>query len=361
MIDVPDGPDRCELVPGVSEHRWSRITRVVVGVLSIMSGVMIFVVTKALQHQSAVSTQGLVAVAAGFGLPVLVLIGLAVVRGRRGNLEAAAGYTTMTSGRLDLDQLDPITGVVLRRAGSVIYRKPKHDAAAGGMTSGPATNAPQLDRVVQFVEDPPSLLKTVAIWGLLTIGIGMIAAALSVLSGSPQGQSADDLSFLQIGRIVLGGCGILVALIFVGSAVSQRAKLRAAKRVRPDGFTFLTQCTPQLIDALRSIRADRPRLPQYFAVTLGTQGIELWGRTRTEVPRFVLPWKDIEYVHPGRLSVEFAQDFSVTVQALHFFQRVDGRPIDLPFTMFGPRGFNRAATRDANKILSACSRFTNIR
>ncbi|WEO77745.1 hypothetical protein BJQ94_01465 [Cryobacterium sp. SO2] len=361
MIDVPDDLDRCELVPGVSEHRWSRITRVVVGVLSIMSGVMIFVVTKALQNQSGVSTQGLVAVAAGFGLPVLVLIGLTIVRGRRGNLEAAAGYTTLTNGRLDLNQLDPITGVVLRRAGSVIFRKPKHDAAAGGTTSGPSTYAPQPDSVVRFVDDPPSPLKTVAIWGLVTIGIGMIAVALSLVNGSSHGQSADDLSFPQLGRIVLGGCGILVALTLGGAAVSHRAKLRAARRVRPDACVFLTQRTPQLLDALRNIRADRPRLPQYFAVTLGTQGIELWGRKRSEVPRFVLPWKDIEYVHPGRLSVEFAQDFSVTVQALHFFQSVDGRPIDLPFTMLGPRGFNRAATRDANKILSACSRFTKIR
>jgi len=363
MINIPGDLDRYELVPGVSEHRLSRIIRVVARVMSIIFGATIFFVTQAIQDESSVSEMGQVIIATSLGISILILIGVNTARRRRRLLEAAAGYTTMASGRQDLNQLDPVTGIVLRRAGSVVTTTPKHHVATVGKRSGAVVNASSLDRVVRFVDDPPSVQKKIAIWGLAIFAIALTAVALSVLFASSQGPSADGLTFQQEGRIGLAGFGMLVTLIAVGTAISQRAKLRAANLVRPDAFVFLTQRTPEIIDALKSTGADRPRLPRHFAVTLGPKGIELWGRGRTEVPRYALPWNDIEYVHPGRLAVEFGNfsvTFSVTVQALHFFQTVDGRPIDLPFTMFGPRGMNQATTEDANKVLHACSRYTSI-
>ena len=363
MIDIPWDLDRYELVPGVSEHRLSRSIRVVARVLSIIFGATIFFVTQAIQDESSVSEMGQVIIATGLGVSLLILIGVNIARGRRRLLEAAAGYTTMASGRQDLIQLDPVTGIVLRRAGSVVPTTPKHHVATVGKRSGAVVNASSLDRVVRFVDDPPSVQKKIAIWGLAIFAIALTAVALSVLFASSKGPGADGLTFQQEGRIGLAGFGMLVTLIAMGTALSQRAKLRAANLVRPDAFVFLTQRTPEIIDALKAIGADRPRLPRHFAVTLGPKGIELWGRGRTEVPRYAAPWNDIEYVHPGRLAVEFGNfsvTFSVTVQALHFFQTVDGRRIDLPFTMFGPRGMNRAATEDANKVLNACSRYTSI-
>lgn len=236
---------------------------------------------------------------------------------------------------------------------------PKDHAATVGQASRAAVTGTSLDDVVRFVDAPHSLQNKIAIWVFAIFIIGLITAALSIIFASSKAQSANVLTVPQEGRIVLAGFGMLVALIFAGTALSQRAKLRAALLVRPDAFVFMTQRTPELINALKAIGADRPRLPQHFAITLGPKGIEIWGRGRAEIPRFALPWNDVEHVHPGRLSVETG-NIRVTVQALHFFQTVDGRPIDLPFTMFGPRGMNRAATKDANKVLNACSPYTSI-
>ena len=77
-------------------------------------------------------------------------------------------------------------------------------------------------------------------------------------------------------------------MIVVGKAISQRATLWAANLVGPDAFVFLTQRTPQIIDALKVTGDDRARLPRHFAGTLGLKGIEQWGRGRTEAPRYAL-------------------------------------------------------------------------
>ena len=277
----------------------------------------------------------------------------------RGHVEAAGGYTIMTSGRQDLNEVDPVTGVVIRKAGSVDFTAPRHAAATAGTMSGAVVSASSLDNAVQFAHVPPSLPKKIGIWGLAIIAIVLIAGAISVLFASSDGQSADLMSVLQTGRIVLVGLGVLVALIVSGTAISQGAKLRTAKAVRPDAFVFMTQRTPELIDALKAIGTDRPRLRQFVAVTLGPKGIELWGRGRTDVPRIALPWNDIDYAHPGRHVVE-ARHISVAVLALHIIQTVDGRPLDLPFPIFGPRGMNRAGAHDANKVLNVCSRYPSI-
>lgn len=233
---------------------------------------------------------------------------------------------------------------------------PKHHAATVGEISRVAVKGTSLDNVARFVDEPHSLQKKIVIWACAIVIIGLITA---IPFASPKAQSVDGLAFREEGRIVFAGCGMLVALISAGTALSQRAKLRAAALARPDAFVFMTQRTPELIDALKAIGADRPRLPQHFAVTLGPKGIEIWGRGRAAIPRFALAWNEVEYVHPGRLSVETGS-IRVTVQALHFFQTVNGHHVALPFTMFGPRGMNRAATRDANKVLNACSPYTSI-
>ncbi|WP_104100668.1 hypothetical protein [Cryobacterium sp. M96] len=227
------------------------------------------------------------------------------------------------------------------------------------MTSGAVVNTSSLGNAVRFVDVPTSLPMKIGIWGLAIIAIGFIAVVLSDLLVGADGQFADRMSFQQTGRIGLVGLGVLVALIFLGTAVFQRAKLRAAKALRPDAFVFMTQRTPALIDALKTIGTDRPRLRQHFVVTLGPKGIELWGRGRTDVPRMALPWNDIDYAHPGRHMVEIG-NISVAVLALRIFQTVDGRRLDLPFPIFGPQGINRAGTHDANKVLDACSRYTSI-
>lgn len=227
------------------------------------------------------------------------------------------------------------------------------------MTSGADVSASSLGNAVRFVDVPISLPLKIGIWGVAVVAIGCIVAVLSVLSLGSDGQSADRMSFLQTGRIALVALGALVALIFFGTAVSQRAKLRAAEAVRPDAVVFMTQRTPALIDALKTIGTSRPRLCQHFVVTLGPKGIELWGRGRNDVPQMVLPWSDIDYAHPGRHVVETG-NISVAVLALRIFQTVNGRQLDLPFPVFGPRGINRAGTHDANTVLTACSRYTSI-
>ena len=145
----------------------------------------------------------------------------------------------------------------------------------------------------------------------------------------------------------------------LSEGVGTTVRKQCHPRPRRDAFVFMTQRTPALIDALKTIVTDRPRLRQHFLVTLGPKGIERWGRGRTDVPRMALPWNDIDYAHPGRHTVKTG-NIRVAILALRIFRTVDGRQLDLPFPMFGPRGINRAGTHDANKLLTGCCPYTSI-
>lgn len=346
--------DRHKLVPGVSAYRLSRVVGVVVGVMTVIVGVLAFFFLQS-EGDSELSGQNIPALVALFGIPVLIITGFSLARGRRGRAETAAGYTTMTSGHQNLDQVDPHSGLVIRRAGSAVYATPSKGLDVPATVSGAVSNAASLNNSVRF-EDLPNARRnrTLTFWGLGIFAFVIFAVVTIIPLARSGGNSADRMMFLGIGFVMYAGVAALVGLIFWVLVTSQRAKVRKAISARPSAFVFITQRTPELLDALKAIGIDRPRLGLQFVVTIGPEGVELWGRGRADVPPVALKWRDIDYVHPGRLKVSNGQR-SFAVLTLHIFQIVDGRPLDLPIPIFGRRGIGFARAEDANQVLNACA------
>ncbi|WP_035878998.1 hypothetical protein [Cryobacterium sp. MLB-32] len=346
--------DRHLLVTGVSAYRLSRVMSVVVGVLAVTVGVLAFFFLQS-EGDSDLSGQNIPALIALFGIPVLTIICFSYALGRRGRAEATAGYTTMTSGHQNLDQVDPQSGLIIRRAGSAVYATPSKGLDVPATVSGAVSNASSLNSSVRF-EDLPNAQRnrTLTFWGLGTFWIVMLAVAFGIPLAQLRGNSADQMMFLGIMFATVAGAGALGGLIFWIVVTSQRAKVRHAVSARPSAVVFITQRTPELLDALKAIGIDRPRLSLQFVVTIGPEGVELWGRGRTDVPNVALKWRDIDYVHPGRLKVSNGHR-SFAVLTLHIFQIIDGRPLDLPIPIFGRRGIGFARAEDANEVLNACA------
>lgn len=352
--------DRYELVPGLSAYRLARVMRVVVIAMSVIFGVLGFVAVQSMKSDSELSGRNILTLVAVFGTPFLIIIGFSIALSLRGRAEAAAGYTTMTSGYQNLDQVDPVVGLVIRRAGSAVYTIPTHGGDTPGTVSGPVINASSFDNIVRFDDLPHARRNRILmLWGAGIVAIVIIAVILGVPRPSAGDTSADRVMFLGIGLLTFAGVAVLVAVVLLVTAALQQAKLRAAGSVRPEALAFITQRTPELIDALEAIGTDRPRLRQQFVVTLGSTGIELWGRGHTDVPLVALPWSGIDHVHPGRLQVA-SGNRSLAVLTLHIFRTVDGRRLDLPIPIFGRRGVTFARTDRANEVLDVCARYTRI-
>jgi len=311
MTDVAANVARYELVPGVSAYRLSRLMRVVVVACAMIVGVLVFFVRSTFDGEK----NELLLLATLWGVAMVPIIVFGVWLGIRERAETAAGYTTMTRGHSNLNQVDPLTGVVIREAGSVVFTSPTHAARTAGSMSAVAGDAPT-DVAARFVRVPNPIQKSLMKWGvvLATLIMGVLLVIVFV---SPVDPNANQGSIL-IGRAVMTGCAALLALAMAFVTVGVRAKLRTAALAQPDAFVFLTERTPELSHYLRALQGHRPRLPQHFAVAIGPKGIALWGGGRSKVPLVMLPWAEIDHVHPGRLVVETGR-ISVAVLALHFF------------------------------------------
>ncbi len=104
----------------MTAYRASQIFRRSTAALSlvwVVLGVGVGLFLGATSRRGAMTASDAVLLAGVLLVPALVIVAFVVFVSRRDRAEAAAGYTTQTSGRVAFDQVDPVTGVVIRRGG----------------------------------------------------------------------------------------------------------------------------------------------------------------------------------------------------------------------------------------------------
>jgi hypothetical protein len=210
---------------------------------------------------------------------------------------------------------------------------------------------------VRFVDTPGTRRRRrLKLWGL-AIGVVIFTAALGI---SFLGIRPGDASmFFGILSVMFAAVGALVAGPLAAVSAYMRGKKHAASKVRPDAFVFGTQRTPELLAAPKMAGTEHPPLGVQFAVTVGPQGVELWGSRSADGPRVVLRWSDIDHVHPGQLVVSNGRR-SFPALTMHVFRDVGGRQLDLPLPICGRSNLRFARPDRANEVLDAFARYSNV-
>lgn len=262
---------------------------------------------------------------------------------RRTKAESAAGYTTMTSGYSKLDQVDPKTGVVIRRAGSSVLTEPGREGVADGMSGNP--------------NDLRFTGSGTARSGLIFGGVGAVALVSAVTYGSLSGSDGDVGTALLVIVGFIGFVGVILAISLGGVAAYTRSIVNPVRKARPDALVFLSQRTPELAGAGRDeLTVPKSRL---IPVSVGADGLELWGKRGAFDPASVIPWSSITRVQPGRLLVT-SGNRSFKAATLHVFRMVDGIEQDFPLPIYGANGLGFARPIYANTVLEAVARYARI-
>lgn len=112
-------PARRAMIPGVASTTWSRVLRVTSSLTSVPLIALIGVqIVRLTEGDALVAGLPLVPVVAVFIAIVLVNFGVILLAARRQRAESVAGYTLLRTGDMNLDQVDPATGYLIRPAGS---------------------------------------------------------------------------------------------------------------------------------------------------------------------------------------------------------------------------------------------------
>ncbi|MEN2739187.1 hypothetical protein ABCS02_15460 [Microbacterium sp. X-17] len=353
MTDTAPQRTQYDLVPGMTAYRLNAILkRAQFGVYAAaIAAVVWYVFAQSTRGGSAdrIVTYLIVLV------PVLtwITISILLVR-RRDAAETAAGYTTRAGVLHQFDQVDPLTGVVIRRAGSAVLTKPGRPATgdATGLSAGAVLNGGSSGGV-RF--DGRSGKTGAMLIGIVVVVAVTLVVAIPLIAAPPDG--ADTGFVLAVLLLVLGLTAVLIAAVYGGIALRTRQKTTAVARRRPDAFVFLSRRTPELQDALEELMGKYPSLGQSVTVSVGPLGVELW-RGSADEPRVVLPWSAIGHVHPGRLLVAI-NNREFPARTIHIFL-ADGARLDAPLPVYGRHGITVAGADRANQVLDAFRRYTMV-
>lgn len=212
----------------------------------------------------------------------------------------------------------------------------------------------------RFVEIPGARRKqAMKLWALsafLLVTLGVMVILPQTNQDTSTGENGTW--FAVVGATVMAAA-VLVALIFVLISVYMRGKQAAAVAGRPGATGFISQSTPELLAALKAIGIEQPRLGLQPAVTVGREGIELWGPRHASTPRVTLPWEDIAYVHPDHFVIfNGRKSFpALTMRVLH---RGSGHLVEMPLPIIGRNGLSFARADRANTLLSAFAQYTDV-
>jgi hypothetical protein len=338
--------DRYELLPGLSAYRRWRIATTVSTVLSILAGLTLGL----LKDNDSLVDRLTPAEWVLFFVPVAVDIVVSVIlfraAARRSRAEGAAGYTTRISGYTKYDQVNPRTGEVIRRAGSAVLALP----SAHG------------DGAVGAVDTPPGSLRFTgrSLAGRTKLILWIGAAAIVGVTALASYSGFDDIPTATLFFLgVLAFVALITGVTFWAVIAYFRGYLKSAKLARPDAFLFLTQSTPELQQAVSTVGLGIPK-GGYFAVTVGTLGLEFWARRSSIDPVTTLPWSSIARVQPGRLLVGSNNGRSFAAPTLHVFRSVNGEELDFPVPVMGPKSMAFASPDDANKVLDVVAQYARI-
>jgi hypothetical protein len=334
-----------DLVPGATAYRVSRVVTAIVTILTIVVACSLgyLRVTASDDGHDAVTIAQLFWLIGPIVIDAVVGVVGFTFLGRRSKAESAAGYTTLTRGFATVDQVDPKTGVVIRRAGSVVLTEPSRSGE--GEVSAPASDS------LRFTGSKAPRSR------VIVIGVAVVAAIGFAVFGSLSGSHGDlGISIVVVLGLILV-VGIIVALSLGGVALYARGFVAPVRAARADTLVFLSQKTPELEDAAGGeVTLPKSRL---FAVSIGTDGLELWGKRKAIDPIAVLPWSSITRIQPGRLMVSNGNNSS-RAAALHVFRTSGAVELDFPLPIYGPNGLGFARVNYANTVLDAVARYARI-
>lgn len=212
----------------------------------------------------------------------------------------------------------------------------------------------------QFVEIPGARRKQqLKLWGLVGFLLVIFAVAVVLPVATADAPTEEKITFFAIGGATILAIVLAMALIIMLISVYMRGKQAAAIALRPGATAFITQRTPELLAVLKAIGIDQPRLGLQPAVTVGPEGIELWGPRRAGRPRVTVPWGDIAYVHPDHFVIfNGRRSFPVlTMQVLH---KSSGHLLKMPLPISGRNGLSFARIDRANALLGAFARYADV-
>ena len=354
MTDTAPQRTQYDLVPGMTAYRLNAIlNRVMIVVYVVAGGVVLWylvgVATTGAHADRILMTVIIVAPSLAW-----TIISVMLVR-RRDRAELAAGYTTRAGVLHQFDQVDPVTGVVIRRAGSAVLTTPERrarSAEAAGLSVGAVLNGGSF--VGPRFEGPASRGRR---W-LLVIAIVVVVSLVFVIPVVATASHGEDAGFaFMVVLLLLGVAAAMMAVIYGGIALRTSQKLGAIARRRPDAFVFLSRRTDELEDTLDEFEGMDGKLGQSITVSVGPSGVELW-RGSADEPRVAFAWNTVGHVHPGRLLVDI-NNRQVAARTIHLFVG-DGARLDAPLPIYGRRGITVSGADHANTVLDAFRRYTTV-
>jgi len=310
-------------------------------------------------------------------LAIAVLVPMAVVAvlvgivARRDRAEAAAGYTTQTSGRTSLDQVDPVTGVVIRRAYSAVHTVPDSarsgagdpDGALGEPATTPSPAATGADATQTYFSVPPRGRRAAAIVYIVAAAVFVVilSAIMLPLAFTAPDPSARDGILIAL-PVSVFGTALLVAAVMSLVMLRARSRIHRIAAVRPDDTLFLSPQTPELRRALKAASGPAPHLGfgGSFVVSVGLDGIRLWKGTPRHEPRVTLTWDRIDHIQAGTLMVAAGRT-TVSYRTAHLFLKGSTPSIDVPLPIVSRLGQMAARAEYANDILSSMARYITVR
>lgn len=357
------------LVPGMPAYRASLLVRRIIAALSlawVVLGVGVGLLLGGQGRDSLTASDLFLLVLVGV-TPMLVIIVLVGFVARRDRAEGAAGYTTQTSGRIAFDQVDPATGVVIRRAHSAVRTLPGSaesrglgDAQASSEVAGPPASRDAPGSATYFAVPVNGRRSAVIVYTVATLLFAGILSAimLPLAFAQPDPSERDGLLIALVVSVV--GTALIVALVIAIGMLVARGRIRRVAAVRPDDTLFLSPQTPELRQALKALGESKPHLGLggRFVVSIGYGGIQLWKGGTAEGPRVTFAWDRIDHVQAGTLMVAAGKSM-VSYRTAHVFQK-GAQPIDVPLPIASPRGQSAARAPYANDVLSAMARFITV-
>jgi hypothetical protein len=276
----------------------------------------------------------------------------------REKAEVAAGYTTLDGAHINLIQLDPENGEVVRRAGQpylVIRRSRKShpDTEAGPATAGPVRQFAGVYKrqTVSIPTRRPSVLRRV-----LPILVGTLLAMVTATVVTSVGKP----SSLQLGLIGPAVLLAIFAIVLAIVATPRRRTLAALQESAPGAIVFTLVEAPEFIDAINRLdthfpatrSADAPVAPvrQPYAATADLRGITRWADTPRRAFR-TIAWKDITSITRGITSAGSASYGAVLVTI-----GVEPNPVTLPLPQPNGGSLTLASSAETGWVLAELTR-----
>lgn len=291
-----DDDDRSRLVPGLSAAAWYPVW---IGVL--VACPTIFVIGLVLSSQTnGTGPTGVLGISlAVVGIALLLLIRVLRSTGLpHERAEVRAGYTTLARKYQQLDQLDPHSGVVLRRANAPFLRGQRdRDESMPGASD------------LSSFKRPGAFRQIASLVACIAIAAAVVVWRISLPDREPRGS---DLLLIYAALFV--ATGLLGLLAYVTAAIIRHGVVQRMQATVPDALVFTFTPTAGFSQSVSERKTGvaavfRRRVKTY--VVAAQPGIAVLAGTPPKI-RLQIPWSRVVKIDASSAQVK-RLDFPVLV------------------------------------------------